>query len=208
MKTIKTLAYLFALSFIVASCSQKSMTVATDRNLQQGEFDEYQTFTFASHIEEADNNNFFWDSELMKMAVRNEVQDELAGLGYKYVEGEDADLLVNFRVFEDNTEFTGWTDNYADQNYWGTMELRKEAIGLQPSAEVREPGDAETYYLDKGTIFVQMADMDKSVVVWQGYASGIVENASILDDDEEKIEEAVELLFDEYNFSAAGYVSK
>ncbi len=204
MKNLRLL-YLFGFVLILAgsSCSRKATpVVATDKDLEQGEFDRYKTFTFADHINDASNDLFFWDNELMKLEMKDEVKGELEALGYRYVEGSDADLLVNFRIFRDDAEFLGWTDNYADENYWGPMEMRKEAIGLEPSAQVREPGDAKTYYFEKGTILIQMVDMKKSIPVWQGYATGIVKNASFLDGDDVKVDEAVEKIFDKYNFEA------
>lgn len=206
MKLFKILTFVVIAAFLT-SCAKDTALVGTDKNLEVAEFDTYKTFTFASHIEDADDNNFFWDSELMKLAVKNEVKAELQALGYVYKEN-DADLLVNFRVFEAPVEITGFVDNVADEHYWGPMEIRKEAIGLEPSAEVREPGDARTYNLEKGSIFIQMVDMDKSALIWQGYASGIVNNASILDKDEEKIDQAVERIFGKYSFKAAGYATR
>lgn len=206
MKLFKILSFVILAAFI-SSCAKDSTLVGTDKNLEVAEFDTYKSFTFASHVEDVDNNRFFWDSELMKMAVKQEVRQEMEALGYVYKE-DDADLLLNFRVFEEPVQITGFVDNVADENYWGPNEIKMEANGLEPSAEVREPGDARTYNLDKGSIFVQMVDTKKSALIWQGYASGIVENASILDDDEQKIAEAVEMIFEEYNFEAAGYAAR
>ncbi|WP_462318290.1 DUF4136 domain-containing protein [Marinilabilia sp.] len=192
-------AFVFFLGLINV---QGQVTVATDKNLGTADFGQYKTFTFANHIEDAYDNSFFWDSELLKIAAREEIEDELEALGYEHVNSSEADLLVNFRFFEEATELVGWTDNYADENYWGPMEMKKKAIGLKPSAEVREPGDAKTYYLDKGSLLIQMADLNKNKTVWQGYSSGIIENTSILDPEEDRIDTAVEMIFDEYNFSA------
>lgn len=206
MRLFKLFSF-FVITAFLTSCAKDTALVGTDKNLEVAEFDTYKTFTFADQVKDLNNNQFFWDSELMKMAVANEVKAEMDALGYVYKE-KDADLLLNFRVFESPVEVTGFVDNYADENYWGPMEIKKEAIGLEPSAQVREPGDARTYNLEEGSIFVQMVDIKKSALIWQGYVSGVVENASIMDDDEEKIAEAVELLFEEYNFKAAGYASK
>lgn len=193
-------AFVFILGFIANI--QGQVTVATDKNLEAAEFEKYKTFTFANHIEDASDNFFFWDSELLKIAAREEIEEEMEALGYEYVNSPEADLLVNFRFFKKETELLGWTDNYADEHYWGSMEMKKKAIGLTPSAEVREPGDAETYYLDKGSLLIQFADLEKNQVVWQGYSSGIIEDTSILDPEKERIDTAVEMIFEEYNFSA------
>ncbi len=206
MKLLNFFSFII-MTTLLFSCARETALVGTDKNLEIAEFDTYKSFAFAPHVKDMSNNIFFWDSELMKMAVKEEVKAEMEALGYTYKEN-DADLLLNFRVFEEPVEITGFVDNVADENYWGPNEIKKEAIGLEPSAQVREPGDARTYNLEEGSIFIQMVDVKKSALIWQGYASGIVENASILDKDEEKIDQAVERIFAEYNFKAAGYATK
>ncbi|PWE00879.1 DUF4136 domain-containing protein [Marinilabilia rubra] len=201
MNNSKALITAFAF-FIGLMNVQGQVTVATDKNLEAADFNEYKTFTFADHIEDASDNSFFWDSELLKIVAREEIKDELEALGYNYINSPEADFLINFRFFEKETEFTGWTDNYADEHYWGSMEMRKKSIGLTPSPEVREAGDAETYHLDKGSLLIQFADLKKNITVWQGYSSGIIEDTSILDPEKDRIDTAVEMIFDEYNFSA------
>jgi len=165
MKLFKIFSFVI-ITAVFLSCARETALVGTDKNLEIAEFDTYKTFTFASHINDANNDMFFWDSELMKLAVKDEVKAELEALGYVYKAGDNsADLLVNFRVFEAPVEITGFVDNVADENYWGPNEIKKEAIGLEPSAEVREPGDARAYNLEKGSIFIQMVDTKKSALI-------------------------------------------
>lgn len=192
MKIFKLLSFIIIATFI-ASCARDNILVGTDKNLEEAEFDTYKSFTFAPHVKDLSNNTFFWDSELMKLAVKNEVKAEMEALGYVYQEN-DADLLLTFRVFEDDVEITGF-EGVTDVGYWG-------------ETRVREPEDARTYDLEEGSILVQMVDVDKSALVWQGYASGIVEDASILDKDETRIDQAVERIFHEYDYKAAGYATR
>ncbi len=195
MKLLKSFLLLFLASVLLISCSQNRVVVATDHNLEDAHFDQYSSFTFAEHINDASKNSYFWDSELMKLEVKKEVLSELESLGYDYVQSGDADLLVNFRVFDKDMEFQGWTGNFAEDNYWGPFYLRETS---------RQPDDAKTYYLDKGTILVQMVDIKQGILVWQGYASGIVKNAQFRDDERESIDEAVEEIFEKFAFKAPG----
>lgn len=196
MKTFRLITLFTSVFLYLSAYSQEDVVVATDRYLEEADMDGYNTFTFADHISEADNNDFFWDSELMKLAIKEEIIDEMTVLGYEYIESADADLMVNFRIMEDPTEYTGWIDNYADDKYWGKFSL---------SARKREPDDKKTYYLDKGTLLVQFVDLNDDAVVWSGYASGIADDDEFLDGEEEKVDMAVEKIFDEYNFKAADY---
>jgi hypothetical protein len=202
MNILKSLSILVLTAFTTAAFAQDP-TVATDKNLEVANFDEYKTFTFADHINQAESDMFFLGDDLLKTQIKDEVKSELQALGYEHVEGNEADLLVNFRILEGDTEMTGWVDNFADENYWGPMEMRKEAIGLEPSAEVKEPGDARTYQLDKGTLLIQMVDVDQGIQIWKGYASGVIKKTDAVDIEDGKIARAVELIFDEYNFSAS-----
>lgn len=195
MKPIKFFLLLGLSTMVLLSCAQKKVIVAADENLENGHFDTYSTFTFASHINDASNNLFFWDSELMKIAIKNEVLAELEALGYDYVQNDNADLLVNFRVYDQDFELKGWTGNSGDAAYWVPLSTFEAGV----------PGNAKTYNLKRGTLLVQLADMDQGIVVWQGYASGIVKNAQFLDNDEERIDEAVEQIFDKYPYMAPGH---
>jgi len=192
---------LIALFFIASACSSSQPTVATDKDIQEGDFQQYETFTFTKQVLSNDDNQYFENSEALKKTVMNEIKNELQAMGYKYNENE-GDLLVNARIFTEDTEYTGWTNVFTEENYWGPTEIQKEMIGLEPSAEVREPGDAETYFLEAGTLMIQMAELESGLLVWQGYASGILDEPKNIDGKQNEIDVAVEQIFDEYNFTA------
>ena len=71
---MKNLIRLMLVSFFAflttAGFAQKDMIVATDQNLVDGEFDQYKTFTFASHVEDETDNRYFWESETMKSVLK------------------------------------------------------------------------------------------------------------------------------------------
>jgi len=60
---------------------------------------------------------------------------------------------------------------------------------------------------DTETLLVSMADRESGKVVWQGFASGLIENDAFIKD-EGKIREAVNLIFEEYNQRAKEYTRK
>ena len=168
--------------------------VETDKSLKFGDLDSYKTFTFAKHIDDAADNTFFWESELIKTILRDEIIDEMQALGYEHVM-KDADIMVNFRIFEEDVEFQGWEETYVNKYYWGDLDLTNVSV---------KPGEKKILYLKKGTLLIQFVDMKESNVVWQGYASGVLNNARILDDEKIRLDTAVEKIFDEYDYKAAG----
>lgn len=145
------------------------------------DFSKYKTFAWASQVK-TDNGVYFLNDYVLKNAVRHAVLHELEGLGYE-MKDQAADLIVNFRVFDKPVEIQGFTGY--EQGYWGTEEYR-------------DRDDQRTYKLDAGSLIVQMVDRTTGQIVWQGYASGIMDN-NVFDKDKERINQAVALIFDEYD---------
>ncbi len=189
-----TLISFFAL-LVTAGYSQEEMIVTSDQNLEDGKFDEYKTFTFAKHIKDDANNEFFWESESMKSILKEEIRSNLQALNYEFVEGsnEDADLVVNFQVLEEDTELTGWENVERATGYWG--------FGVD--AQDRDWEDKTTYNVEKGTIMINIADAEQGIEVWRGFASGIVEDSEITEGDEVMISEAVDRIFENYSHTAS-----
>ena len=185
---------LIAILFAACSAKKDYYLVKTDKSLQ-AEFDNFDSYTFASHAK-SPNTDFVMKDIDLKEDIREAISDEMMAKGYE--KKENADLLVNFRVFEEDFEMIGFETVYRDENYWGPNELRREIIGIEPDAEVRGPDDVETYQLEKGTIFVDMVNKNTGEVVWRGYASGILENNN--EKNEVQIRTAIEQLFDEYQW--------
>ncbi|WP_245882465.1 DUF4136 domain-containing protein [Spirosoma oryzae] len=70
--------------------------------------------------------------------------------------------------------------------------------------EVREPEDATTYEVKAGPIIVDVIDMKTGQSVWRGLASGIT-NGNGFDREENKIRQAVNLIFEKYGYRADKY---
>jgi|GEM_PF-6338879 len=196
MKNFQKISLVLLFSFLaMAGFSQDEMIVASDQKLAGSDFENYSTFTFAPHIEDVNNNVYFWENETMKSYVKKAIRGQLQALGYEYVEGPDAnaDLLVNFQILKEDIDFQGYNDVDRVRQFWGTI----------VDAMDRSFEDRTTHELKKGTIMVHLADVEKGTEVWRGYASGIVEDVTLTDDNEVKILEAVSRIFNEYNFTAS-----
>jgi len=116
------------------------------------------------------------------------VADELEGRGYK-MDRQSPYLIVNFRVFDKATTIKGYTG-------YGTTYFGAE--------EVREPEDAKTFEVKAGSIILNLIDKKSGQVVWRGLASGLT-NANGFDRDKNKIKEAVNLMFNKYEYRADKY---
>lgn len=178
------------IGFFIAGNAQ-SITVASDRVLNT-DFDKYKTFGWASQVSsELDEGLYFLNDLVMKSKIRDAVKAELMGSGYE-LSSDDPDLIVNFRIFDKPTTLRGY-EGYGT-SYWG-------------DEEYRQISDTTSYDVEAGTLLVSMADHETGQVVWQGFASGLLEDNSFIKD-EAKIHEAISLIFEDYNQRASDYTRK
>ncbi len=174
---------------LVANLAQaQQVTIDTDKKLNT-DFSKYKTYTWASQVDDKLDPGFYFLNDLtLKERIRNAVSSEMAGRGYKFTR-QSPDLLVNFRVFDKPVTIEGYT-GYGT-TYFGTN-------------EVREPQDATTYEVKAGSILLNLVDMKTGQIVWRGIASGIT-NRNGFDRDQNKIKQAVNLIFEKYAFRADKY---
>lgn len=171
----------FAISTLPAF-SQQEM-VAMDEK-PDADFEEYQTYAWTSDVE-GPSTIFTLNDLALKSTIKDAIQYELDARGYQMAGGPNADLLINFKVFEEATEIPGFTQ---DPNVIG------------PDA-ARELENKKTYQLEKGSLLIQMVDKKDGNVVWQGYASGIMDG-EVFDRSPERIRDAVQKIFNKYEHEA------
>jgi hypothetical protein len=192
-KHMKKVLVGFVLLFTVFSTYAQQITVRSDQ-AEDVDYSKYKTFNWASHVSnELDAGIYFLNDLILKAQIREAVKAELMGLGYELTENADqANLIVNFRVFDQPVTLKGM-EGYGD-NYWG---------------ETNYAGISETvsHDVEAGTLLLSLADRESGKVVWQGFASGLIDNNRFIKD-EVKISEAVNLIFDEFNQRAKEYTKK
>ena len=175
----------------VGVANAQTINVKADRNLDT-DFSKFNTFYFASQADAwLDEGMYFLNDLHMKAMVRDAVKAELMGLGYD-LQSSDPDLIVNFRVFDEPVTLKGYS-GYGT-SYWG-------------DERYREPEDTTSYDVEAGTLLISMADRESGRVVWQGFASGLIQNNEFIKE-EGTIREAVNLIFEEFNQRAKEYTRK
>lgn len=189
MKRI-VLVCLMSVGFICATNAQ-TIKVESDRNLDT-DFSEYKTFYWASQVDSWLDEGFYFLNDLtMKSMIRDAVKGELMGLGYG-LQSHEPDLIVNFRVFDKPVTLKGY-EGYGS-SYW-------------TDEKYREASDTTSYDVQAGTLLVSLADRESGRVIWQGFASGLIEDDAFIKD-EGKIREAVNLIFEEFDQRAKEYTRK
>ena len=181
---------LMSVAFVFSGNAQ-SIKVESDRKLDT-DFSEYKSFYFSSQADQWLDEGFYFLNDLtMKAMIRDAVKSEMMGLGYT-LQSDNPDLIINFRVFDKPVTLKGY-EGYGT-SYWG-------------DERYREASDTTSYNVDAGTLLISMADRENGKVVWQGFASGLIENDAFIKD-EGKIREAVNLIFEEFDQRAKEYTRK
>lgn len=183
MRHLKLLMAVLCIAALAGSPAYSQDLIAMDERLDT-DFEKYETFGWTSSAKNANVEDFLNDIAL-KSTIRDAIKYELDARGYEMA-GTNPDLLINFKVFEKPTQFQGYTGY-------------EEVIG---NDEVREEEDFRTYNLQKGTLLIQMLDKEKGTIVWQGYASGIMDDADMFDKSPEKIKDAVQQIFARFDYKA------
>ncbi|MBO3271006.1 DUF4136 domain-containing protein [Hymenobacter defluvii] len=158
-------------------------SVSTTDNSDAVDFTKYKTYSWASQVRDEGNTVYFLNDLVFKAMVRDAVDHEMVSRGYTY-SPSGGDLLLNFRVFDQPTEIR--SNENLGTGYWGA----NETYAYNTRNQVK---------LDRGSILVQMIDRNKSVEVWQGYASGLT-NGNAFDKDKNKVYTAVGQIFNKYEY--------
>lgn len=188
---MKIVSFLFIIVFGITVANAQTITVQSDKQLNK-DLGKYKSFFWTSQVDnKLDPGLFFLNDLVLKAQVRQAVESELMGLGYKMTD-TDPDMLVNFRVFEKPTKITGYSA--MGPQYWS-------------GTNVRDPESVQEYEVKAGTLMVHLVDKESGEVVWQGFASGLIDGDQFIKD-EGKIKEAVNMIFEEYNQRATEYTRK
>jgi len=188
---MRTIGVILLVSVALAQLSAQEIVVRSVER-PDNDFDRYKTYTWASQVDETlDAGNYFLNDLVLKADIRDAVKGELEGRGYKN-EPESPDLLVNFRVFNEAVTLKGYESYGA--SYWGDVEFRT-------------PADTTTHRVEPGTLIISMIDKKNGSIVWQGFASGLINNNEFIKE-EGKVREAVHLIFEEYPHRATEYTKR
>ena len=184
-----TIFVLFLLMGLNATA--QDISVRFDRN-SDIDFTRYSTYYWARQVvSERDEPHYFLNDLVLKADVRDAVRSELDDKGYQFTD-VSPDLLINFRLFDKATKLSGF-EGYGFE-YWDRSEFNL-------AAAVKE------HYVDAGTLIISIIDRREQALVWQGFASGLLQDGE-LTKDEGKIRDAVKLIFDEYGLTANKYTRR
>lgn len=181
MKRYKWISFVI-ISIIGVSCSP-SLVVNTDYD-RDAEFGQYQTFYWSDEFQQTngneENNEPLFYNTLVKKRLKQAIQRELEGKGYT-LSATNPDLLVNAQVVVEERSSGPNYPYYSGFYYWG--------LNAAPSGSEKE-----------GDVVIDLIDQNQHQLVWQGYASGVLDMNT--KDRQQEINDAVSLILAEYNHRA------
>lgn len=183
---MKNLSFILVVLFLFFSaCANKSYQVDgagdADANME-----DYNTYGFATQVDnQLDPGFFFLNDLILKSEIRDAVKHEMDSRGYRH-STTTPDLVVNFRVFDKAATIQGLQG--LGDNYWS-------------STEAVTSNNTQTVELKAGSVLVHLIDRKTGELVYQGYASGLMDG-NVFNKEKNKIAESVSMIFDSYNHRA------
>lgn len=127
-----------------------------------------------------------FEDEVTNSAAREAIEGELEGRGYRANEASP-DLLIAYKVLDRPANIKGY--------------ISDKPVEVSGGREVRQPEDTTAYRVEPGTLIVSLIDARTSTVVWDGFASGMMDQQAFVTDDA-RLKEAIHLIFEEYRHRA------
>lgn len=190
MKLLSTL--LTGGSLLLSGCLMSREARVESDYSYAGQFRRYRTYEFISG--EGINS----DTSKLGEAVRDAIRVRMKLQGYRSSRRRP-DLLVNFRLFEGDMRFRGYSQD--DFSKW---------VKTGNSEDEDTPTDARQGYqpvrllLSEGTLLVTLIDNRTNRAVWNGYASGVSVPSG--PQGEVILRRSVRSIFDQYHVFTEGYL--
>jgi hypothetical protein len=176
------IAFLFTVLILAASCS--SVKISSDFDKTAG-FSSYKTYKFTNEAKTLPGMN-----DLNRNRLLTAVETELAGKGFTKTE-ENPDVLIDIQLKgEQKQTATANTSGYGGYGYG-----RGYRYGMGGGMSTTTI-NYETYV--DGTLFVDMIDVSKNQLVWQGRGTKTVDPDASQKKREDNINYAVKQIFTKY----------
>lgn len=172
MRTI----FLSILLIALYSCNPWKYVAEYDHEV---DFSSYKTFGLLNW--DPENNKII--SPQSKEYILMSIKDELESRGYVYLK-DNADLQVSvFAIVQEETNYAAYSDHYAGYSGYGYIGVGvgvgSGGVGVGAVGYGLGPMYPYTVYsndYEVGTLVIDLLDHSKKKIVWQGVASGRLDN--------------------------------
>ena len=162
----------------------------------RGNFRKYKTFCF---LDTRDTVNY---NGMSDMLIRDEIVRRLGSQGYEFDEQKPS-ILIAYKVFDADFQLQGYEQLDLENwdNSFGLEDSEDQDLSKIKEAKYNERQIA----LRKGTLLIDFIDRKTHSVIWQGYASGLFDDATMFSKDAKY---AVRTILNQYRLLAYNQVQK
>jgi hypothetical protein len=179
------------ISFLLIFAAARAQKVSADHALNSS-IKNYKTYSWVASIDKIPDDQLFvgpngvliYNNESARKMIKDAIQYELDARGYKKQES-NADMLVDFEVLEQ----PGRLRTY---NGYQVVSLGADTV--------RTPENVQWTDVKAGTLLINLTDGKSGDMVWQGFASGIL-NPDIIKS-QSKVRQAVSSIFRKFKYKA------
>lgn len=162
----------------------------------RGNFKKYKTFTFLD-IRDTVNYNGMSDG-----IIRNEIVRRLESQGYELDQNKPS-ILIAYKIFDADFELQGYEQ--LDLQNWESTFAADDSEYLNLSGIKEAKYNEQQIALRKGTLLIDFIDRKTHSVIWQGYASGLFDDATMFSKDAKY---AVRTILNQYKLLAYNQTRK
>lgn len=174
----------FAMALVFAFTTGRAQTVGTDVGLGVS-LKEYKTYNWTAGIEKIPTDKVIvgttgvlvYNNASGRKMIKDAIAYELDASRKQKVTA-NPDMLVNFMVFEQPGKLRTY-------NGYELVNLGADTVRTEDNVEYTD--------FKAGTLLINFTDADSNRIIWQGYASGILDNTKIKD--QSAVREAVSSIF-------------
>jgi hypothetical protein len=170
---------LITLLLTAAACSPDISKVVIDYD-NEAEFSEYDTYFWSDEFLQNQTNQPIYYNSLVKKRIKTAVESEMNGRGYR-LDSISPDLLINSHmVVDERTEVRSSPSVYG-YGFYGMDNIR-------------------SVNYTEGTLVIDIIDRSDKQLVWQGYYTGKILEATKPEEKSQAIRDAVSLIFQKYRY--------
>lgn len=189
MKNLIKSSLLYLTLFLFAGCASSGLNVGADQRTE-ADLSNLKTYNWVSDVAKIPSDQVFvgaegilvFNNKSSRSSIKNAIETQLQAKGFER-ETNNPDMLVNFTVLEQDDQLRTYTrDSYS-------------YLGEGPVDQ-----DAKMVDVEAGTILINFIEADAGHSVWQGFASGALEESDVKN--EKNLQAKVGAIFNEFNFNA------
>ena len=191
MKKILLIPGLLAFMVLHQGCTASKKSTVAGKNADiTADFKNIKTYNWTADIDNipkdaifiGPNNVLIFNNESTRQKIKDAIRYELDSRGYTAVPGTP-DMLISFSVLEQP----------------GKLRTTNGYVTLSSGEKVRTEDNVTYTDVKAGTLIINLTDAKSGRLIWQGFASGILQADQV--NDVAKVRQAVSTVFNQFKYN-------